>query len=328
MNRTPPKIIWPNGKRFAFTVVDDTDCARVGNVAPIYRLLLEHGIVTTKTVWPLAPVETPITGGDTLEESGYRAWVLDLQEAGVEIAYHGATDHTSPRQRSIKGLDLFRQILGQDPKIYASHVGQREAMYWGRARLDGLPKGLFAAMNKLAGRNDTFYGENEQSELYWGDICHDRIQYTRGFIFQKTNTLAADPIMPYHDLRRPYVRQWFSSSDGARLSDFKSLISEENQDRLLDEGGACVVYTHFGNGFCNSQAVDAEFSRLIRRLGALPGWFVPAAQLLDWLGRNRPQGAQPVQAALKGMQWQWLMQNLALSKLPRLCKRVWRSWAG
>jgi hypothetical protein len=44
-------VKWPNGKSFAFTIVDDTDEATVNNVKPIYDLLYELGFKTTKTVW-------------------------------------------------------------------------------------------------------------------------------------------------------------------------------------------------------------------------------------------------------------------------------------
>lgn len=43
---------WLNGKSFAFTIIDDTDEATVANVKPIYDLLAELGIWTTKTVGP------------------------------------------------------------------------------------------------------------------------------------------------------------------------------------------------------------------------------------------------------------------------------------
>jgi len=43
------KIAWPNGKRFAFTIVDDTDWAAVERVKPVYDLLARLGLKTTKT---------------------------------------------------------------------------------------------------------------------------------------------------------------------------------------------------------------------------------------------------------------------------------------
>jgi hypothetical protein len=56
-------VEWPNGKRFAFTIVDDTDDATVQKVRPVYDFLLELGIRSTKTVWPFGPAGKPVTGG-------------------------------------------------------------------------------------------------------------------------------------------------------------------------------------------------------------------------------------------------------------------------
>ena len=43
-------IPWPHGKRFAFTVFDDTDSATLENVSPVYALLRDLGFRTTKSV--------------------------------------------------------------------------------------------------------------------------------------------------------------------------------------------------------------------------------------------------------------------------------------
>ena len=45
------RILFPNEKKFAFTIFDDTDLATVQNVKPIYDLLYQLGIITTKSVW-------------------------------------------------------------------------------------------------------------------------------------------------------------------------------------------------------------------------------------------------------------------------------------
>ena len=43
-------MTWPNGKRFAFTIIDDTDKSTVENIKPVYDYLYSHGLKTTKTV--------------------------------------------------------------------------------------------------------------------------------------------------------------------------------------------------------------------------------------------------------------------------------------
>lgn len=47
---------FPDGKRFAFSVFDDTDGGTTANLRPVYQLLDELGIFVTKSVWPLATI--------------------------------------------------------------------------------------------------------------------------------------------------------------------------------------------------------------------------------------------------------------------------------
>lgn len=79
------------------------------------------------------------------------------------------------------------------------------------------------------------------------------------------------------------MREWFSASDGIDLREFVQLISERNQDRLMEEAGACIVYTHLAFRFCCKGKIDPVFAGLIRRLSRLPGYFVPVSELLNHL---------------------------------------------
>jgi hypothetical protein len=299
-------ICWPAGKKFAFTIVDDTDFSTVSNTAPVYEFLLDCGIRPTKTVWPLRPARKGLTGGGTLEDPDYRSWIERLQLSGAEVALHGVADGTSERRRVLRGLEHFRSVLGREPTIHTNHVGQGEAIYWGSARLDAPLKWLYHSYRSLRVTRE-YDGASLRSPRFWGDLCRSRIRYVRNFVFNEINTLHADPLMPYHDPQRPYVQWWFSASNGATPAEFSSLISEANQDRLMEEGGACIVYTHLGQGF---HPLPADFRRLVRRLGKSDGWFVPATQLLDFIGRHK--GWHTVgeeRSVLSRMQWQWARER-------------------
>ena len=50
-----------------------------------------------------------------------------------------------------------------------------------------------------------------------------------------------------------------------------------------EEGSACIMYTHFGHGFASGGRLHPEFRRLMERLAAKNGWFVPVSTLLDYL---------------------------------------------
>lgn len=324
---TAPTTAWPDGKQFAFTIVDDTDAATVDNVRPVYDLLADLGLRTTKTVWPLASRPGTPLAGDTLEDPAHRAWIHQLQRAGFEIGYHGAAAEPSPRERSRLALDRFRAELGHDPRIYASHSGQTEAMYWGPARM-GRAAGLaFALANRALGRDLAFEGEAARSPYFWGDLCRDRIDYVRNFTFADINTLRCDPAMPYHDPRKPYVRWWFSSTSAPVARDFRAQLCEANQDRLVAERGACIIYTHFAAGFVDGR-LDPEVARLLTRLAGLPGWFVPASELLDHL-RTRPGWTgQRTQPSLAALELRWIRDNLRGSRGRKYWQRLVRTVRG
>jgi len=303
-------IEWPDGKRFALTIVDDTEGSTLENVPPVYDLLRSLGLVTTKTVWPLGFRRTPRFGGGTLGDEAYRDWVLELAQSGFEVALHGGTDHSSTREETIAAIDRFREVIGADPRVHVNHFGQREGMYWGDARLDGLPAAAYRAATRLLRSDDRYYGHVEGSEYFWGDVCRERIEYVRNFTTPGVNTLRFDPLMPYHDPRRPYVRFWFSSSEAPDRDGFCRLLSDRNQDRLVAEGGLCIVYTHFAFGFSDGGRVDPRFRRTIERLADLPGWFAPVSTILDHI-RTRPGWRpEPPVHDIRRIQRRWLRGRL------------------
>lgn len=276
------RIDWPDGKVFAFTVFDDTDLATLENIVPVYALLEECGLRTTKSVWPLSGSQESTWCGTTCEDSEYRNWLLQVRDHGFEIGYHMATHHSSVREQSIRGLNRFAEIFSDFPKVMANHSACRENIYWGDSRLTGLHASIYNLLTRYRFKG-RYRGHLDGDKFFWGDVCKERVKYVRGFVFPEINTLKACPIMPYHDPQRPYVNYWYASSEGSEVKSFSRCISEENQDRLEQEGGACIMYTHFAVGFVEHGQIDSRFSSLIKRLSRKNGWFVPVSVLLDYL---------------------------------------------
>ncbi len=303
-------IQWPDGRKFAFTIVDDTDGATIENVGALYDILYERGMRTTKTVWPLAFKRKPRFGGGTLEDSEYRKWILSLADRGFEIASHGATDHPSEREDTLRAFNYFREVIGHDPTMHINHYGQTEGMYWGEARLDGLPRHVYRAVNRVLRRDRDYGGHVPGSPYFWGDVCQQRTRYVRNFVFESIDTLSCDPMMPYHDARRPFVPYWFSASNAPEFDSFCSILSEENQDRLLASGGACILYTHLAAGFTVDGRPQPRFVELIDRIAAMPGWFVPASTLLDFLAARPGWQPDADPRTLRRMQRKWLTGRL------------------
>ena len=280
------RVVWPDGKAFAFTVFDDTDLATVENVTPVYDLLNDLGLRTTKSVWAISGDGIPRIGGATCDDPAYREWTLRLQAKGFEIGSHGASPVTAQREVVIGSVDRFRDIFGHDPGTLANHSGCLDSIYLGEDRVGGLSRFAYNLMTGFR-RRGMFRGHREGDPLFWGDVCRDRIRYVRNFTYADINTLAACPVMPYHDPERPYVRAWFASSEGADVEAFTRCITETAQDRLEEAGGACIMYTHFASGFWRDGRLDPRFRALMERMAARNAWFVPVSTLLDYIVDQR-----------------------------------------
>jgi hypothetical protein len=290
----PParQVTFPDGKRFAFTIVDDTDMATLERNRPVYEVLQRYGLRTTKTAWMLEPTETdhPPNAGDSMQDPGYRAFLRDLHEAGFEIALHGVRGGSSPRADIIKGLEEYRREFGDYPKLHVNHSRNRDDLYWGADRWSLAPlRWIYRAA-----MGDRFSGEDPASPYYWGDLAQQHIRYVDQFTFEDVNLLNVTPSFPYHLPDKPLVNLWFPTADGGNRDQFLKLLSPENLDRLEREGGVCIVYAHLGAGsFNQGDGVDPRFEARIRDIAARNGWFVPASELLDHLAAQPGWQADP-----------------------------------
>ncbi|MBS0377886.1 MAG: hypothetical protein JSS29_05310 [Proteobacteria bacterium] len=302
---------WPEGKSFAFTVFDDTDLSRPGNYEPVYELLHERGMRTTKSVWPAtgAGTEARSAEGSTCDDPEYLKYVLGLQARGFEIGYHNSYHTGLHRTQIAQALDRFRSLFGHDPDSMSNHAMSLEGIYWGEARLS---PPLSTAYRHIWARNRAcvHQGHWENSPYFWGDLCKQRIRYVRNFVFGKTDTLAACPWMPYHDAARPYVNAWFAASHAQHCSHFLDVLSERNQDALEASGGACIVYTHFAADFVDGRGqLHPKARALIERLSRKNGWFVPVRELLDHIVAQR--GLVELSAAARtSLEWRWLAHKV------------------
>jgi hypothetical protein len=299
------KIAWPEGKAFAFTIFDDPDAQILEDGKRIYSLLSDLGLRTTKAVWPLGAIREPNSGGDTCADARYLEEALALQQRGFEIGYHNATLHSSTREETIRGLDAFKAYFGDDPKVMANHYNE-EAIYWGPARVtDKITHTIYNIVT--LGRNKRrHFGHVPGHPSFWGDVCRQRIRYCRNFVFSDINTLRACPWMPYHDPKLQYVNAWYSSSEGSNISRFLQTLTEENQDRLESENGACIMYTHFGHGFVQANRVNQRFQELMDRLSRKNGWFVPVGTLLDFIAEKRQElNISPANRSSLEKRWLW-----------------------
>ena len=283
---------FPGGRRFAFSILDDTDDSTLENVRPVYDRLRDYGLRTTKTVWPLDCPEGSRNyfAADTLQRSGYLSFVQELVRDGFELAFHGATMESSHRERTLRGLEFLEREFGHRPRLYANHGENRENLYWGAERFR--TPALRALLKRLQRRHPPgwFAGEVEGSPYFWGDACRETFRYVRNFTFRGLNVLAVNPKMPYQLESSPYVNYWFSTADAHDAQAFRRRVTRDALDRLEEEGGVCILSTHLGKGFAHDGRLHPEVDEVFGYLAAKPGWFVPVSTILDHLRERNPQG--------------------------------------
>jgi hypothetical protein len=302
---------YPDGKSFGFTIIDDTDGSSLEMIRPIYDYLTEIGLRTTKTVWVTAPktfTRCLWDESDTLEREEYIVYLKTLQEKGFEIALHNVSGESNVRKDIIDGLEKFRRILGNYPRINVHHEKNMENLYLEIVQSSGLiPNSfrsplfvrmyaLFKKVKKFIGHNSSLgerkvesQGAIEGSNYFWGDVCKEVIKYVRTSIFYRDlNTLRCNPGMPYSLMETPYVNYWFDSSNGQDVKTFNRILNSANIRRLKEERGCSILYTHFGKGFSvvkNGQKALNEVTkeRLSEIAGSPDGWYAPVTEILDRL---------------------------------------------
>lgn len=296
---------FPSGAKFAFSIIDDTDVATLENVRPIYEFLDGIGLRTTKTVWVL-DCDNPRSNfrmSDTIERPDYRDFALGLKDRGFELTWHCPTMESSKRSEVIEGLEKFVSIFGASPRVHANHALNRENIYWGERRFDDpIIRRLY---RQFSGQSPDYYqGHIEGSDYWWGDLCTRHVDYVRNLTFASPNLLRVNPTLPYHDSSRPLVKSWFSAVDAENCAAFNGILGPKAQDRLVAEGGICIVATHLGKGFVRDGKVNPTTRELLARLASLPGWFAPVGEILDWL--KQVNGIREIPSGeWRRMQWHW-----------------------
>jgi hypothetical protein len=278
-----PFAAFPDGKKFAFSIFDDTDVATLEYIRPIYDLLDRLGFRTTKSVWPLPyHGSSDYEGSATLDDSEYASYVRLLQERGFEIALHGARMESSERAEIHRAFEVYQQNLGRYPTAYAAHGDNSDNLYWGVDRFRfRFWRWLYAAAGGRRERNGE--GHRAESPFYWGDLAQRHLRYVRSFTYDELNLWKITTAIPYRTAGTPGVNAFFPSSFADNVEEFIELLSPARQMQLEREGGLAIVGTHFGKGFLRDGRVHPQVVDLLTHLSQRPGWFQPVSTLLDHL---------------------------------------------
>ena len=279
---------YPDNKRFIFTIFDDTDVSTLGNIRPVYDSLSELGILTTKSVWPLRSevMESDFAGSQTLEDEEYAEYIKELSGRGFEIAFHGASMESNPREKTLRSLEHFFSVLGYYPRTYACHANNKENIYWGEERFTfGIFKRLYTLLNPKD--SSYFCGDKGGSPYYWGDICQQYIDYVRTFTYYSINMFDVSRKLPYSTKLRPFLKSCFYTCEANNVEEFNELLCIKNQEKLEREGGVCIVTTHFGKGFVKNDSLHPVTKELLLGLSKRNGQFAPVCVVLDFLRSER-----------------------------------------
>ena len=279
---------FPGGKRFCFSILDDTDDATVDNVKPVYDYLYDCGLRTTKTVWPMDCPEGSrvFFAAETLQDKPYCDFAHELVSRGFELALHGATMESSTRERTMRGLEFLQSEFGLSPRLHCNHAFNRDNLYWGLERLQS--HFLRAVFRRVWGESgESYEGAVEGSPFFWGDLCRAHVEYVRNFTFTDLDLLKVNPEMPYRRDNTPYVKYWFSTSDAEDVHEFNRLLTVERIDGLEATGGVCIISTHLGKGYARNGKLHADTAKILRYLSTKDGWFPPVSDILDHLRMQR-----------------------------------------
>lgn len=315
----PGRVPLPEGKRFAFTILDDTDDSTLENVRPVYDRLRDYGLRTTKTAWPLDCPEGSrhYFAADTLQREEYLEFVKELVADGFELAMHGVTMESSYRERTVRGLRFLEEEFGSVPRLHVNHGENRENLYWGAKRFQSPV--LRAALGLLRlGSDLRSEGETSDSPYFWGDLCARHVEYVRNFTFSSLDLSKLNPEMPYRLVDTPQVAYWFSTVDAPDAVLFRDCVTLDAIDRLEEAGGVCIVSTHLGKKFTRDGRLDPEIDRILAHIAAKPGWFVPVSTLLDHLRRHAPGAGRSLGGlALLRLEARYLLHRIADGLLRR-----------
>jgi hypothetical protein len=304
------RVNWPHGHKFAFTIFDDTDWATLERIKPVYDLLIDLGMRTTKSVWIFKGDDNSINSGMTCDDTEYLKWVLWLNHQGFEIGFHNAAPRTSSRPEIVQALDHFREHFGDRKMVHSNHVGCLDSIYWGDIRLSGWRREIYNILT-LGQNRDISRGHIEDDPLFWGDLCQERVRYVRSFVFNELNLLKACPEIPYHDPSKLFVNLWFPSTNGGNLTRFLGDFTRDNVDRLVEEGGLCIAYVHFADGFAKNGKVVPEFGKRLEYISAKDGWFAPVSDVLDFLTFDKGLSERAISPKrLRTIESRWLMNKV------------------
>lgn len=277
---------YPDGRRFAFTLVHDADGAYSRRLAPLFEVFDSLNLKLTVTAftlwaawahgggiwdeWPAGSLEHPM--GVPLEDGKEREFYLGLARNGHEIAMHAASETSDTRQSLSRAFDLFEELFGKQP-LYVEHSSANNLD--AQVREGSEPDSPYFNQDLLRQRCrwvwlDDPHALADQGHPSFYDIqaCHGSPLRASQVSFGLTNAF------------RRSGRWGWGNGDG-----FLEVYTEERILELERNRGLALVYTHLQEGWRDAQSghMRQEIRARLEFLASRCGWFAPAGVILDRL---------------------------------------------
>ena len=108
-----------------------------------------------------------------------------MNSEGFEIQLHNIGSGNFKRHEIIEGFNIFNETFGRYPKLHCNHSSNPDNIYWGYKRYGAILKFL---IKLLKGEKRRFYGDEIESDYFWGDLSKKHIKYIRNRVFNGINT--------------------------------------------------------------------------------------------------------------------------------------------
>ena len=280
-----PKIVWPEGKQFAFTVFDDADWETLENVGGVYSLLADCGLRTTKSCWVVRgdPDKGYAGGANRRRRRPLAMAAATCSRRDSRSAGTARTWHSLPRReltgRRWRSSPSFSAIIPSRPRI----TPVDEAIYWGSDRLTGFHSFLYNLLTALSQQPASIAATSKATNTS-GATCAGRRSSISAISSFRTSTRCGAARSC-----RTTTRTGRTSTIGLprptapRCSDLIAASPSGSRTSWRRRGAPASCTPTSPTVSPRGGKVDPQFEQLVRRLAAKNGWFVPVTTLLDYL---------------------------------------------
>lgn len=213
--------------QFTLLLTNDPDHGKAEDYVRVFTELKRLGLKVTTSVFCTmeddgSDLARHCYRGDThtLADPRYRELMLELQEQGHEIAFHGYSQVSNTREKFMEGLEIFKETFGYYPFTYIEHGG-----------------------------NPNKHGPDmcKQETLAMEGTKRDSPYYVLDIIKEKISCVWAWHDLMDNDYQVKQVEDLFYKRNGvlffrrARLHYLDTMVRD-----VAQQGGVFLGYTHFG----------------------------------------------------------------------------------